>query len=198
MMTSFQRFQKRSFDLLISLIGLLFLWWLILLAAFIAWLDTGLNGFFKQERIGKDGKLFRVIKIRTMRLMDGVDTSVTTDNDPRISRIGRFWRKTKIDELPQLWNVWVGDMSCVGPRPDVPGFADKLIGEDRVLLQLRPGITGPASIRFKNEEDILAAQQDPEKYNREVIWPEKVAINLDYMRNYSLTKDIRLILRTFL
>src|SRR5690554_3585654 len=155
-MTSFQSFQKRFFDIIVSFIGLIFLWWLIILAALIARIDTGLNGFFKQTRVGKDAKLFKLIKIRSMRPMDGVTTTVTTNRDPRISRIGRFWRKTKIDELPQLWNVLVGEMSFVGPRPDMPGWADKLEGGDRRILKLRPGITGPASIKFKNEEVLLA------------------------------------------
>ncbi|UGU14387.1 sugar transferase [Sinomicrobium kalidii] len=195
-MTGYQRFQKRTFDVVVSFFGLLFLWWLIVVAALLAYIDTGLSGFFKQERVGKDGQLFKVIKIRSMRPVTGVNTSVTTDKDPRISKTGRFWRKTKIDELPQLWNVLVGNMSFVGPRPDVPGYADKLEGKDRLLLSIRPGITGPASIKFKNEEEILAAQKNPEKYNREVIWPEKVRINLEYIENYSLLKDIGYILKT--
>ncbi|SFW65230.1 Sugar transferase involved in LPS biosynthesis (colanic, teichoic acid) [Sinomicrobium oceani] len=195
-MTGYQRFQKRAFDVVVSFFGLLFLWWLIVVAALLAYIDTGLSGFFKQERVGRDGRLFKVIKIRSMRPVSGVNTSVTTDKDPRISKIGRFWRKTKIDELPQLWNVLMGNMSFVGPRPDVPGYADKLEGEDRLLLSIRPGITGPASIKFKNEEEILASQQDPEKYNREVIWPEKVKINLEYIKDYSLFRDIGYIFKT--
>src|SRR5690554_5449451 len=195
-MTSIQKFQKRTFDLCLSFIGLTSLWWLILLAAFIARRDTGLSGFFKQLRVGKDGKLFVVIKIRSMRPVVGISTSVTTDRDPRISKIGRFWRKTKIDELPQLWNVLLGEMSFVGPRPDVPGFADKLEGEDRLLLKIRPGITGPASIKFKYEEAILAEQEDPEKYNNEIIWPEKVRLNIAYIEDYSILNDIRYIFTT--
>lgn len=195
-MTSFQRFQKRTLDLVLSFIGLFFFWWLILLSAFIASRDTGLSGFFRQTRVGKDGKLFKVLKIRSMRPVEGVVTTVTTDHDPRISKVGRFWRKSKIDELPQLWNVFVGDMSFVGPRPDVPGFADKLQGEDRLMLTIRPGITGPATVKYKKEEEILAAQPDPEKYNQEVIWPDKVRINIDYIKNYSIGKDIRYIIKT--
>lgn len=195
-MTSFQRFQKRTLDLVLSFIGLFFFWWLILLSAFIASRDTGLSGFFRQTRVGKDGKLFKVLKIRSMRPVEGVVTTVTTDHDPRISKVGRFWRKSKIDELPQLWNVFVGDMSFVGPRPDVPGFADKLQGEDRLMLTIRPGITGPATVKYKKEEEILAAQPDPEKYNQEVIWPDKVRINIDYIQNYSIGKDIRYIIKT--
>lgn len=197
-MSKFQHFQKRAFDLLLSFIGLLFLWWLIILAALIASIDTGLSGFFKQIRVGKNGKLFKVVKIRSMKPIRGISTTVTTDNDPRISKFGRFWRKTKIDELPQLWNVFVGDMSFVGPRPDVQGFADQLQGEERLLLSIRPGITGPATIQFKKEEEILAAQSNPEQYNREVIWPAKVKINIDYIKNYSLLMDIKLIFKTVL
>lgn len=196
-MTILQRFQRRLFDFSGSLLGLLFFGWLILIAAFIARLDTGLSGFFIQKRIGKAGKVIRVYKIRSMKAVPGFDTSVTTDNDPRISRTGKILRKSKIDELPQLWNVLKGDMSFVGPRPDVPGFADKLEGNDRQLLKVRPGITGPATILFKNEEEILANQKDPEKYNREVIWPEKVRINLEYFRDYSFRKDVKIIWNTF-
>lgn len=197
-MSKFQHFQKRFFDLLLSFIGLLFLWWLIILAALIAWIDTGLSGFFKQVRVGKNGKLFKVVKIRSMKPIRGISTTVTTDNDPRISKVGRFWRKTKIDELPQLWNVLIGVMSFVGPRPDVQGFADQLQGEERLLLSIRPGITGPATIQFKKEEEILAAQSNPEQYNREVIWPAKVKLNIDYIKNYSLLMDIKLIFKTVL
>lgn len=197
-MTTFQHFQKRLFDLLLSFIGLSLFWWLILLAAIIAWRDTGLSGFFKQRRVGKNGKLFKVVKIRSMKPIDGIETTVTTDKDPRISKVGRFWRKTKIDELPQLWNVLLGQMSFVGPRPDVPGFADQLQGEERLLLTIRPGITGPATIKFKNEEELLAAQPNPEQYNKEVIWPEKVKINIDYIKNYSLLTDLKLIFKTVL
>lgn len=197
-MTAFQKFQKRAFDIIFSLCGLLMLWWFILIVALIARIDTGLNGFFKQVRIGRNGKLINVIKIRSMRMVNGYDTTVTQAGDPRITRIGRFWRKSKIDELPQLWNVLIGDMSFVGPRPDVPGFADKLSGDSRRILSLRPGITGPASIKFKNEDLLLAGQDDPELYNENVIWPEKVRINLSYMDNYSLVNDLKLIFKTFL
>jgi len=123
-------------------------------------------------------------------------TTVTKRGDPRITRLGAFFRRTKIDELPQLWNVLIGQMSFVGPRPDVPGFADKLTGNEREVLKLRPGITGPATLKYRNEEELLAAQSDPEKYNREVIFPDKVRINLDYMRNWSLRKDISYIWQT--
>jgi lipopolysaccharide/colanic/teichoic acid biosynthesis glycosyltransferase len=194
--TTIQKRQKRFFDIVFSFLGLLFLWWIILLAAFIAWIDTGKNGFFTQKRVGKGGKLFNVIKIRSMRPDSKENTTVTTTNDPRISPLGNFWRKSKIDELPQLWNVLIGKMSFVGPRPDVPGFADQLTGEERKILKLRPGITGPASIKYKKEEELLASKEDPEMYNREVIWPDKVKINLDYYYSYSLWKDIKYIFQT--
>lgn len=197
-MTAYQQFQKRLFDITMSFTGLLLVWWLILLSALIARWDTGLNGFFKQSRVGKNGKLFKVIKIRSMKPVEGIKTTVTTNKDPRISNIGRFWRKTKIDELPQLWNVLLGQMSFVGPRPDVPGFADQLVGDEGVLLTIRPGITGPATLKFKNEEELLAVQNDPEKYNKEVIWPEKIKLNIEYIKNYSLGYDIQLIIKTIL
>jgi lipopolysaccharide/colanic/teichoic acid biosynthesis glycosyltransferase len=131
-----------------------------------------------------------------MRDLASVDTTVTSAHDPRITSLGRFLRKTKIDELPQLINVLVGQMSMVGPRPDVPGFADTLCGRDRIVLSVRPGVTGPASVRFRDEEEILAQQRDPERYNREMIFPEKVRINRTYVEEYSLWKDIYYIAKT--
>lgn len=187
---------KRSFDMVFSFLGLLATGWLILLAWVLATIDTRSNGFFMQERVGRNGVLFKVMKIRTMRPCATLGTTVTTATDPRITALGRFWRRTKIDELPQLINVLAGDMSFVGPRPDVPGFADALEGEARALLSVRPGITGPATLKYRNEEEILAAQGDPERYNREVIWPDKVRINLEYIRDWSLLADIRYICKT--
>lgn len=131
-----------------------------------------------------------------MRPDRNINTFVTTAGDPRITKIGRLFRKTKIDELPQLINVLLGQMSFVGPRPDIPGFADKLQGEDRVILEVRPGITGPATLKFRDEEKILAKQDDPENYNKEVIFPEKVKLNKDYVRNYSFYKDLKYIWQT--
>ena len=191
-----QRIVKRGFDITFSLIGLVLFGWLIFIAFLLSSIETRQNGFFIQERVGKDGKLFRVIKIRTMRDIPNVNTTVTRENDPRITRLGRFWRKTKIDELPQLINVLLGQMSFVGPRPDVPGFADQLTGPDRIILTVRPGITGPATLRFRNEEQLLAQQDDPEAYNREVIWPEKVRLNREYVENYSFRQDIKYIFQT--
>lgn len=184
---------KRSFDIIIAATGLLFTWWIILLAALAATIDTRRNGFFLQQRVGQNAKLFTVIKIRTMRQVAGFETTVTTANDARITDLGRILRKTKIDELPQLINVLLGQMSFVGPRPDVPSFADKLIGEDRLLLTIRPGITGPATLKYRDEETLLASQDDPANYNQEVIWPDKVKLNCDYVRTWSFWGDVKLI-----
>ena len=142
MLSSTNKLKKRVFDILLSLVGLLLTWWLILIAWVIASIETKSNGFFVQQRVGKDAKLFSVIKIKTMKKVAGVETTVTSSNDVRITKSGNFFRKTKIDELPQLINVLLGTMSFVGPRPDVEGFADKLKGEDRVILSILPAITG--------------------------------------------------------
>jgi lipopolysaccharide/colanic/teichoic acid biosynthesis glycosyltransferase len=125
-----------------------------------------------------------------------VDTDVTTVDDPRITPLGRLFRAAKIDELPQLLNVLVGSMSFVGPRPDVPGYADQLAGGDRLLLTVRPGITGPATLKYRDEADLLAQQDDPERYNREIIYPDKVEINKAYILNWTLAQDIAYIIRT--
>ncbi len=188
--------QKRMFDLCLSLLGLLLFWWLIILAAVLARLDTGESGFFTQTRVGQHGKLFKLVKIRTMRPSASIDTTVTTANDLRITRLGKFFRKTKIDELPQLMNVLIGQMSLVGPRPDVPGFADQLKGEQKIILSIKPGITGPATLAYRNEEELLTSVANPEEYNEEVIFPDKVRMNMDYIKNYSLLGDVRYIIAT--
>lgn len=195
-MSAFDKFIKRVFDILFSFIGLLIVWPIVLVAYIIASFETKSNGLFIQKRVGKDGKLFNVFKIKTMKKVEGVDTTVTSASDVRITKSGAFFRKTKIDELPQLFNVLLGSMSFVGPRPDVTGYADKLEGDDRVILSIRPGITGPASLKYKDEEEILAQQSDPQKYNDEVIWPDKVRINKAYIQNYSFKKDIEYIIKT--
>jgi len=189
-------FLKRLFDVIVSFLGLVFLGWLILIAFIIATYATKSNGFFIQKRVGKDGKFFFILKIKTMKKVAGVDATITTSNDVRITKSGAFFRKTKIDELPQLWNVLIGQMSFVGPRPDVPGYADRLQGKDRRVLSIRPGITGPAQLAYRDEEDILSIQSDPVKYNDEVIWPDKVRLNLEYIENYSFFKDLHYIWKT--
>ena len=150
---------------------------------------------FKQKRVGKDGKLFTMYKFRTMAMEHG-GSSISVAGESRITPLGAVLRKYKLDELPELWNVLVGNMSFVGPRPDVPGYADHLRGEERLILKLRPGITGPASLKYANEETILAYVVDPVRYNDEIIFPDKVKINLDYYYNHTFFGDIRLILQT--
>jgi len=189
-------FIKRLFDVVGSVFGLSMVLFIIFIAWIVATIETRSNGFFVQQRVGKDGKLFDVIKIKTMKIVKGVETTVTSSNDARITATGAFFRKTKIDELPQLWNVLLGQMSFVGPRPDVPGYADRLKGKDKIILSVRPGITGPAQLAYKNEEEILAKQDDIIKCNNEVIWPDKVAINMKYIENYSFFKDIYYIWKT--
>jgi len=185
---------KRSFDFFFSFVWLLLTWPIILIAWIIASIETKSNGMFSQIRIGENGKLFKIYKIKTM--YDKKGTTITTANDDRITKSGKFFRKYKIDELPQLWNVLIGNMSFVGPRPDVPGYADKLKGEDKIILSIKPGITGPASIKYKNEEGILANVKNPKEYNDNVIWPDKVKINKEYIKNWSLKKDIEYVIKT--
>ena len=191
-----QAFLKRTLDLVGAFVGLALTWWVIAIAYVVATIDTKASGFFLQERVGRNGKLFKVIKIRTMRDRPDVQTNVTTDRDPRVTVIGRILRKSKIDELPQLLNVLAGQMSFVGPRPDVPGFADRLQGEERLILSVRPGITGPATLAYRDEESLLAAQSDPEAFNRDVVYPDKVRLNLAYIRNYRLWTDLECVGRS--
>jgi len=195
-MTPGQAAIKRGFDIVLAGTGLIVFSWLIGLAYLAARLDTGASGFFRQERVGRYGRPFQMVKIRTMRDDPALHTNVTTAADPRITPLGRLLRHSKIDELPQLFNVLIGDMSFVGPRPDVQGFADQLEGEDRLLLSVRPGITGPATLKFRNEERLLDGCDDPERYNREVVYPEKVRLNLEYIRNYRFVDDLVMIWRT--
>ena len=196
MLNSTDRIQKRIFDIVLSVGGICITWWIMILAWIVASGETKTNGLFIQERIGKKGKPFLLFKIKTMRQLDGIDTTVTTSKDSRITKSGTFFRQTKIDELPQLFNVLFGTMSFVGPRPDVSGFADRLKDDDRQILEISPGITGPASLKYKDEEKILSEQIDPECYNREVIWPDKIKINKEYMENWSLLQDIKYIMKT--
>lgn len=187
---------KRSFDMVLSAFGLVVAAPLIAAGWLAATIETRRNGFFLQERVGRHGKPFRIVKLRTMRDAACDLGTITTADDPRITRSGAVLRRTKIDELPQLWNVLVGDMSFVGPRPDVPGYADRLEGEDRIILSVRPGITGPATVKYRNEEDILSRQADAQRYNHEVIWPDKVRINKEYIQNHSFLSDLQCLFRT--
>ena len=195
-LTSSQAVVKRAFDCGMSVVGLVVSGWLIAIAWVLAAIDTRSNGFFMQDRIGYQGETFKAVKIRTMKTSPTHATTVTTRNDPRITALGRFLRESKIDELPQLWNVLIGKMSFVGPRPDVPGFADRLVDDDRIILGVRPGVTGPASLKYRDEETLLSEVEDAERYNAEIIYPDKVRINKNYVRTWSFRKDIRYILDT--
>lgn len=188
--------KKRIFDIGLSFIGLVVTSPIILVSFIVSSIETKSNGLFMQKRVGKNARLFTVYKIKTMKKVEGMESSVTTANDVRITKIGKFFRRTKIDELPQLFNILIGDMSFVGPRPDVSGYADKLEGDDRIVLSIRPGITGPATLKYKNEEMLLSQQANPKKYNDTVIWPDKVKVNKEYIKNWSLTKDIAYIFQT--
>lgn len=162
----------------------------------LARLDTGLPGLFRQERVGRFGKPFTIIKIRTMRPDTSITTNVTTADDARITRLGGFFRRSKLDELPQLWNVLRGDMSFVGPRPDVFEVFDLDDPDVRLILSVRPGITGPATLAYRGEERMLSEVEDAERHNTEVIFPDKLRINKDYVQNYRFSDDIRYVWRT--
>lgn len=189
---------KRAFDIIMATIGILVLWPLGILIAIAVMLNSRGPALFMQKRIGQHGKMFDCIKFRTMYSGASKNGSITTASDMRITPLGKYLRKFKLDELPQLLNVLSGKMSFVGPRPDVPGYADRLEGEDRKILLLRPGITGPASIYFRNEEELLAVVKDPLAYNDQVIWPKKVQLNQEYLENWSFWKDIGFILITII
>ena len=187
---------KYLFDRSMALIGLICLWPVLLVVAILIKVKMpGGPVLFTQHRIGKDGKLFTMYKFRSMT-MSHSGSSISVAGESRITPLGAVLRKYKLDELPELWNVLIGDMSFVGPRPDVPGYADSLQGEDRLILKLRPGITGPASLKYANEEEILATVNDPIKYNDEIIFPDKVRINLNYYYHHTFLGDINLIFQT--
>lgn len=191
---------KWIFDRVFSVIGLVCLSWLLVIVAILVKIKMpGGPVLFKQQRVGKDGKLFTMVKFRSMAVNHG-GSSVSVAGETRITPFGAKLRRYKLDELPELWNVLKGDMSFVGPRPDVPGYADALTGEDMEVLRLRPGITGPASLKYRDEEEILKRVQDegvdPRKYNDEVIFPDKVRINRYYLHHYSFFKDIQMIIVT--
>ncbi len=186
---------KRFFDVITALVVLIILAPLLLFLSIVVMLSSKGPIFFRQVRVGKNGRSFVILKFRTM-VVNNSGNSISIKGDSRITRVGRWLRKYKLDELPELINVLVSEMSFVGPRPDVPGYADKLIGEDREILNLKPGITGPASLKYINEEDILSLEADPKKYNDEVIFPDKVRINLLYLHNWSLLLDLKIILDT--
>ena len=189
---------KYLFDRLVSLLGLIILLPVFVIVAIMVKVKM-LGGpvFFSQKRVGRNGRLFTMYKFRTMTV-DHDGSCVSVAGESRITPLGAKLRKYKLDELPELWNVLIGDMSFVGPRPDVPGYADALTGDDREVLKLRPGITGPASLKYRNEEELLATVDDPQRYNDEVIFPDKVRINRYYLHHYSFWMDIKMIFATVL
>ena len=205
-------FLKFLFDRLVSFVGLLFLWPLLLVVAILVKIKMpGGPTFFVQKRVGRDGKLFDCHKFRTMTVKHNGST-VSVAGDSRITPLGATLRHYKLDELPGLWDVLIGNMSFVGPRPDVPGYADKLQGDDRDVLKLRPGITGPATLKYRLEDEMIAEyvvkqqaagdsrpmQEIAVEYNDKVIYPDKVRLNCYYYRHYSFVKDIQMILCTVL
>jgi len=203
---------KWVFDRVVALIGLLVLWPVLLIVAVLVKVKMpGGPAFFVQKRVGKGGKLFSCHKFRTMTVKHNGST-VSVAGDSRITPLGAKLRHWKLDELPGLWDVLIGKMSFVGPRPDVPGYADKLQGEDRDVLKLRPGITGPATLKYRLEDEMISEyvnrkrnegdsrplQEIAVEYNDEVIYPDKVRLNCYYYRHYSFVKDIQMILCTVL
>lgn len=191
-------FLKLLFDRAVSLLGLILLFPVLLIVGILIRIKMpGGPALFKQKRIGQYGRLFTMYKFRSMTVCHS-GGSISVRGESRITPLGAKLRKYKLDELPELWNVLIGDMSLVGPRPDVPGYADKLEGENRRILLLKPGITGPASLKYRNEEELLAEQEDPQRYNDEVLFPDKVRINIEYLDNWSFWNDIKIIIYTIL
>lgn len=203
---------KWLFDRIVAFLGLAVLWPVLVIVAILVKVKMpGGPAFFVQKRVGKDGKLFNCHKFRTMTVKHNGST-VSVAGDSRITPLGAKLRHWKLDELPGLWDVFIGNMSFVGPRPDVPGYADKLVGEDRDVLKLRPGITGPATLKYRLEDEMISEyvtkkQQEGDsrpmqeiavEYNDKVIYPDKVRLNCYYYRHYSFIKDIQMILCTVL
>ena len=195
MLSKKQQLAKRLFDVVFSLIGIIVFLLPVLVLVVVATISTKKFGIFSQQRVGQNGALFTMYKIRTMRFHDN-KTFITALNSSEITYIGKFLRLTRLDELPQLYNVFVGEMSFVGPRPDVVGYADQLTGEDRIVVSVKPGITGPATLKFKNEDEILKQQENPKEYNDTVIWKEKVRINKEYIAKWSFLGDLNYIFKT--
>lgn len=180
---------KRVFDVLFSVFVLLLFFWLLILAWLLAAISTRTSGFFVQERVGQYGRKFNIYKLRTMQINQNF-------GKVKIPKLGRLLRSYKLDELPQLINVIKGQMSIVGPRPDILGYYDLLVGENKKILALKPGLTSLASLKYYNEDAILEAQSNPLRYNDEVIFPDKIKMNLDYYYNQSFSNDIKIIVKT--
>jgi lipopolysaccharide/colanic/teichoic acid biosynthesis glycosyltransferase len=195
-MTPLSAVQKRVFDFVAATVGLAVLAVPLLLIGLAVRLTSPGPALFLQLRVGRGGRLFHIWKFRTM--VDGSrGSAITASGDRRVTRLGALLRRTKLDELPQLVNVWMGDMSLVGPRPEVPRYLECYGPDDWEVLAVRPGITDPASIHFRDEEEVLARFADPERAYRDVILPLKLALSRDYLRCQSLAGDLEIIWRTF-
>ena len=188
---------KRIFDILASIFGLIVTSPVFLIIAFLIKVKMPGPVFFRQNRVGRHGKIFKMVKFRSMKVNHGGST-ISVKGESRITPLGAKLRKYKLDEFPEFWNILKGDMSFVGPRPDVPGYADKLEGDDRLLLTIRPGLTGAASLKYSSEEELLALQADPVRYNDEVLYPDKVRIDINYIKHWSFWLDIKIILFTLI
>jgi lipopolysaccharide/colanic/teichoic acid biosynthesis glycosyltransferase len=186
---------KRAFDIIASIVGLILLFPVFIIIAVFIKIKTPGPVLFTQVRAGRQGKPFTIYKFRTMVVNHGGST-ISVKGERRITPLGAVLRKYKLDELPELWNILKGNMSFVGPRPDIPEYASRLTGPEKKILELRPGLTGPATLLYANEEDLLTSVSDPQKYNDEVLWPDKVKINLNYYYNNNFIGDILIILRT--
>ena len=193
-MTATQVVVKRCFDFTFALLLLPILGVPLIVLIGMCSIDTKKWGVFSQKRVGQHGRLFSIYKLRTLK--DGLHRLGHLEKSA--TPLGKYLRRTKLDELPQLYNVLIGDMSFVGPRPDLQGFADELKGDDRIILSVKPGITGPATLKYRDEERVLERQNDPEHYNRTIIWVDKVKINKKYVENYSFYLDLLLILKSTL
>ncbi|MBT8254537.1 MAG: sugar transferase [Bacteroidia bacterium] len=191
-MTKRQLALKRIFDFVLGLLLLPLLLLPIVTLVILARLDTKASGWFRHKRIGQHGKPFMIYKIRSLK----VEPHQLGNFDRSATAYGKWLRRSKLDELPQLFNVLLGHMSFVGPRPDVPGFADQLTGDDRIILEVKPGITGPATLKYRDEDDILGLHSDPDHYNRTIIWPDKVKINRNYVENWSFYLDLTYLFRS--
>lgn len=196
-MTRRQRIIKRAFDVAVAVPGLILLSPLLAVLMLAVRATSPGPALYRQLRVGRQGQPFRVVKLRTMRHSpDDLGSTVTTASDERVTPLGRRLRRYHLDEIPQLWNVIRGEMSIVGPRPDVPGYADELQGRDRRILGIRPGITGPATLYFRDEESLLADVPDPVTHNALVVFPIKTRLNLEYLDHWSLRHDLGYIVIT--
>ena len=187
---------KRLFDLIFAIFGLILLLPFFLAISILIKIDSKGSVFFIQDRVGQDAFLFKIIKFRTMTTSEEIKSTISIKGDVRVTKFGEILRRYKIDELPELINIVRGEMSFVGPRPDVPGYADKLNGDARNILKLKPGITSLASLKYSNEELLLSQQKKPIDYNNNIIYPDKVKMNLNYYKNHNLWIDIKIIFAT--